>query len=111
MSHVTGRKKIAVPSTRPDGPDTAPNLPEAPPEYRWLLLFGVWVLYAAFGLAATSLAPLVGLIESDLNLSHVQMGTTMGAWQLVYIFSAIPGGMLLDKIGGFGVTPVHVPTR
>ncbi|HIG40702.1 MAG TPA: MFS transporter [Gammaproteobacteria bacterium] len=74
-------------------------MPAAPSWYRWLLLFGVWVLYAAFGLAATSLAPLVGLIESDLEMTHMQMGTIMGAWQLVYIFSAIPGGMLLDKIG------------
>lgn len=72
---------------------------EAPSWYRWVLLLGVWVLYAAFGLVASSLAPLVGLIESDLELSHAQMGAIMGAWQLVYIFSAIPGGILLDKLG------------
>lgn len=57
------------------------------------------MLYAAFGLVVSSLAPLVGLIESDLHLSHAQMGATMGAWQLVYIFSAIPSGILLDKLG------------
>ncbi|MFP6807903.1 MAG: MFS transporter [Pseudomonadales bacterium] len=67
--------------------------------YRWLLLFGVWLLYAAFGLVVTSLAPLVGLIESDLSLSHVEMGTIMGAWQLVFIVSAIPCGILLDRLG------------
>ena len=27
------------------------------------------------------------------------MGMIMGAWQLVYIFSAVPSGMLLDRIG------------
>lgn len=27
------------------------------------------------------------------------MGSLMGAWQLVYIFSAIPSGMLLDRLG------------
>ncbi len=64
-----------------------------------MLLTGVWLQYTAFGLVATSLAPLVGLIESDLSLSHAAMGSTMGAWQLVYIFSAIPCGMLLDKLG------------
>ncbi|MBV1878920.1 MAG: MFS transporter [Pseudomonadales bacterium] len=74
-------------------------MPEAPYWYRWLVLFGVWVQYLTFGLVATSLAPIVGLVESDLSLSHVQMGTIMGAWQLVYIASAIPCGMLLDKIG------------
>ena len=67
--------------------------------HRYLLLFGVWLLYGAFGLVATSLAPLVGLIETDLQLSHAAMGSVMGAWQLVYIFSAIPCGMLLDRLG------------
>ncbi len=67
--------------------------------YRWLLLSGVWFLYAIFGLVATSLSPLVLLIESDLNLTHAQMGSIMGAWQLVYIFSAIPCGTLLDRLG------------
>ena len=66
---------------------------------RWLLLFGVWLLYGAFGLVATSLAPLVMLIERDLNLSHSAMGSILGAWQLVYIFSAIPCGILLDRLG------------
>lgn len=27
------------------------------------------------------------------------MGSLMGAWQLIYIFSALPGGMLLDRLG------------
>ena len=67
--------------------------------YRWALLAGVWLLYCAFGLTATSFAPLTGLIESDLKLSHAAMGSIMGAWQLVYIFSAIPCGILLDKLG------------
>lgn len=71
----------------------------APSWYRWVLLAGVWLVYAVFGLVATSLSPLVLLIESDLNLTHAQMGITMGAWQLVYIFSAIPCGILLDRLG------------
>lgn len=66
---------------------------------RWLLLFGVWLLYGSFGLVASSLAPLVGEITRDLNITNAAMGTTMGAWQLVYIFSAIPCGMLLDRLG------------
>ena len=69
------------------------------PIYRWFILFGVWSCYAAFGLTATSLAPLVPLIEADLGISHTAMGTIMGAWQLTYIAFAIPGGLLLDKVG------------
>ncbi|HIC24504.1 MAG TPA: hypothetical protein EYO82_01165, partial [Gammaproteobacteria bacterium] len=67
---------------------------------RWLPLAGVWCLYAAFGLNIASLAPLVSVIESDLSIRHAQMGTILGAWQLVYIGAAIPCGILLDRIGG-----------
>ena len=66
---------------------------------RWLVLFGVWIIYFTFGLVVTSLAPLVKLIEHDLAMSHAQMGTVMGAWQLVYILAALPCGILLDRLG------------
>ncbi len=67
---------------------------------RWWLLGGLWLLYTAFGLTATSIAPLVLPIEKDLGITHAAMGGVMGAWQLVYIFAAIPCGALLDKLGG-----------
>ncbi len=76
----------------------SPDSP-APAWYRWVLLAAVWLLYAAFGLVVTSLAPLIPIIEADLDLSHAAMGSIMGAWQLVYIFSAIPCGLMLDKLG------------
>jgi cyanate permease len=47
-----------------------------------------------------SLAPLVPVIQADLQMSHSAMGSVMGAWQLVYIVAAIPCGMLLDRLGG-----------
>jgi len=71
----------------------------SPHWYRWVLLAGVWGLYCSFGLIVTSLAPLVGLIEADLDISHSALGSVMGAWQLIYILSAIPCGILLDKLG------------
>lgn len=67
--------------------------------YRWFLLAGVWLQYGAFGVVATSMAPLVLLIEEDLALTHAAMGWLMGAWQLTFILSAIPCGILLDRIG------------
>ena len=67
---------------------------------RWWVLFGLWLVYASFGLIVTSIAPLVAPIELDLGMSHAAMGSIMGAWQLVYIFAAIPCGMLLDRLGG-----------
>ena len=71
-----------------------------PQQMRWWVLFGLWLLYVSFGLLAVSIAPMVGLIQEDLSLSHASMGSVMGAWQFVYIFSAIPCGVLLDKLGG-----------
>ena len=70
-----------------------------PHPHRWLVLFGVWVIYAAFGLIASSLAPLVHRIEFDLGIGHTEMGSIMGAWQLVFIGAAIPCGFLLDRLG------------
>ncbi|MDC0166850.1 MFS transporter [Gammaproteobacteria bacterium] len=66
---------------------------------RWWMLAGVWFCYMTFGLSMASLAPLVREIESDLDFSHSAMGTVLGAWQFVYIFAAIPCGILLDRIG------------
>ena len=59
----------------------------------------MWFCYMTFGLSMASLAPLVREIESDLDFSHSAMGTVLGAWQFVYIFAAIPCGILLDRIG------------
>jgi CP family cyanate transporter-like MFS transporter len=67
--------------------------------YRWVMLAGVWLLYFSFGLAVTSLAPLVEYIRADLNITYTAMGLILGIWQFVYIGSAIPCGVLLDKLG------------
>lgn len=56
-------------------------------------------MYAGFGLVAGSLAPLIGPIRGDLSLSASTMGLVLGAWQLVYLFSAIPGGRVIDRLG------------
>ena len=66
---------------------------------RWWKLAGVWLLYTAFGMHLASLAPLVAVIEPDLGISHAAMGVVLGAWQFVYIFAAIPCGLLLDRLG------------
>lgn len=76
-----------------------PELAEAG-SAKWWILGGLWLLYASFGLIVASVAPMVIDIETSLDMSHAAMGSVMGAWQLVYIFAAIPCGMLLDRIGG-----------
>jgi len=72
----------------------------APPHsYRWAMLSGVWMVYFCFGSTSAAMAPLVSRITEELGLSHTQMGTILGAWQLVYIGAAIPCGALLDRVG------------
>jgi MFS transporter, CP family, cyanate transporter len=67
--------------------------------HRWAMLAGVWMVYFCFGSTAAAIAPLVSRITLELELSHTQMGSILGAWQLVYIGAAIPCGALLDRIG------------
>ncbi len=67
--------------------------------YRWVMLAVGWLTYFSFGLTYTATAPLVTPIMSELNLTYAQMGAITGAWQLVYIFSAQPLGLLVDRIG------------
>src|SRR3972149_3025055 len=67
--------------------------------YRWIMLFLFWLLYASFGLTVGTIPPLVAPIRQDLGMSFSQMGMVLGAWQMVYIFSASPLGAFVDKLG------------
>lgn len=78
------------------------DAPASPPQamsYRWAILGGVWLLYFCFGLTIAAMGPLVAPIMADLDVSRSRMGAILGAWPLVYIVSAIPCGVLLDRIG------------
>ena len=74
------------------------NSPSSQP-IRWLMLAGVWLIYFCFGLTVTSLAPLVRPVTQDLGMSYAEMGSVLGAWQLVYIVTALPCGALVDRFG------------
>ncbi|MDE0230508.1 MAG: MFS transporter [Spirochaetaceae bacterium] len=66
---------------------------------RWRMLALGWLAYCAFGMAVGSLAPLVSPIMGDLGLSSGRMGLVLGVWQLVYVFTAIPLGVAVDRLG------------
>lgn len=59
----------------------------------------VWLLYAAFGLNMRSIAPVVTPIIADLKMSYSEMGTILGAWQLVYTPVAVFAGIAIDRWG------------
>lgn len=63
------------------------------------MLAAVWLIYFSFGLVASSIAPLVNVIVHELNISLSRMGTILGAWQFIYLFTAIPLGFAVDKFG------------
>ncbi len=75
------------------------HIPPLPDGYRWVVLLGVWLVYATFGMTVVSLAPLVADITRDFGISHASMGLVFGAWQLVFIVFAVPAGSLTDRIG------------
>ena len=58
-----------------------------------------WLAYCAFGMAVGSLAPLVSPIMRDLGLSSARMGLVLGVWQLAYVFTGIPLGVAVDRLG------------
>ena len=66
--------------------------------FRWVMLALVWLLYFSFGITSVTIAPLVVPIINDLNISYTQMGFILGAWQLVYIITSYPLGIVIDKL-------------
>ncbi len=67
--------------------------------YRWMLLASLWFVYASFGLIQGAVPPLVVYLTNDLSLTRTAMGSVLGAWQLIYIFFAVPAGALIDRFG------------
>lgn len=65
----------------------------------WLAVAGVCGLYFGFGLTVGVMAPMVDEIRADLNLSQSTMGSILGAWALIYIFTAVPAGAVIDRLG------------
>ncbi|WP_205473586.1 CynX/NimT family MFS transporter [Nocardioides sp. SYSU D00038] len=63
----------------------------------WVMLLLAWLLYFSFALTVASLAPIVGTVRSDLDLSYGEVGLVLGGWQLTYLAAAFPVGYLVDR--------------
>ena len=73
--------------------------------YRWVIFSGVFGVYLGFGMVAMSLAPLVGDIRADLNLTRGEMGIALGTWQFIYIATSPIAGRVIDRLGvGYSMT-------
>ena len=55
--------------------------------------------YGSFGLVSASLAPLLAPIREDTSMSRSEIGVVLGSWQFVYLFVAIPAGLVIDRFG------------
>ncbi len=66
---------------------------------RWRVLAATWGVYAAFGLLIGLNGALVPQVRADLELTNTEMGIVLGAWQFVYILTAIPAGRITDALG------------
>lgn len=82
-----------------DPPARAPYSGRAEPGSPWWAVSGVVAVYFAFGLAIGLMPPMVDEISADLELSRSTMGSILGAWALIYVFTAVPGGAIVDRIG------------
>jgi len=65
----------------------------------WLAVAGTCAIYICFGMAIAVMAPLVDEITDDLSLSRTMMGSILGAWTLIYIFTSVPAGAFVDRVG------------
>lgn len=63
----------------------------------WRAVAGVWCVYFAFGAATVSLAPLVDVLSRDLEIGRARFGLILGAWQLAYLFAALPAGQVVSR--------------
>jgi predicted MFS family arabinose efflux permease len=59
----------------------------------------VTLIYFCFGVKIAAMAPLITPISNELGIDRGMMGVILGAWPLTYILSAIPCGILLDRLG------------
>ena len=65
----------------------------------WLAVGGMCGVYFSFGLTIGVMGPLVDEISTELELSRSTMGSILGAWALIYIFTSVPAGTVVDRLG------------
>ena len=67
--------------------------------YRWVLFGAMCGIYLVFGVVLLAIPPMVAEVRADLGISRAMLGFALGAWALLYIFTAPPAGRIIDRLG------------
>jgi MFS family permease len=78
-----------------------------PTTVRHLVLAGMTGSVVIAYLSRTALAPAGSVIQNELHLSNLEMGTVHGIWAFGYIAFQLPGGWLGDRFGRRTILPVY----
>ena len=99
MSPDPGDVTTPPAASAPDSPGARSTPTDEADPQRWILLAGLWAMYAAFGLVVSSLAPVLTPLGEDLGLSKSRLGVILGTWPAVFVFASTPSGWFLDRVG------------
>jgi cyanate permease len=66
---------------------------------RWVMLGALCGVYFAFGVMLLAIPPMVTEVRADLDVSRRALGFALGAWALLYVFTAPPAGRIVDRLG------------
>jgi len=72
---------------------------ETPSPYRWVILGVLWVAYIVVYLNRMSVGPLGPFLKHDLGITSAQIGMVMSAAMFGYVFTQLPSGWVVDRIG------------
>jgi cyanate permease len=67
--------------------------------YRWVIFAAMCGVYFAFGVVLMAIPPMATEVRAGLGVSRGVLGLALGAWALMYVFTAPPAGRIVDRIG------------
>ena len=74
--------------------------------HNWLALALLWAAGNGLRLPVLALAPVIPLIQADLNLSGTQIGVLSGLPVLLFGLAAIPGSLLIARFGALAAVVI-----
>ena len=67
--------------------------------YRWVIMGVLWTAYLVVFMHRLSIGPLAPFLKEEMDLTSAQIGALMSAASFGYMFSIIPAGWAVDRIG------------